>query len=482
MDRRGQGAQARGPQAARAGVPAHQGRPRPARRARSAGQARPAAVQRADRHPRSLPVGRATGPAAGQDPVAVPGAPGVNDGRPFTRRGTQADPARRQARPRRPPGHRSVASPDRQGHLSGAALRRATLREAFLAGANLTGANLENADLEGAKLERAILVGANLTRANLEGAVLTGANLSGAMVSYAQLTGAKLGGANLTDAVFTHAELDDAYLGGVSASSARFSNASMAGANLEDAVLRGAVLDETVLHRAIARNTDFTGGSLVKTNFSGADLTGAKLGGADIRHATFARAQLAGAILTGAKVAGLIGTGLPLGSIEVTWLDLSPAGDGTQRVENGVIPSVLTVGAVQLAVEDTRRRYFGRGDVLRNATLQFDSSAKVEIDSLFQNCTINVGVDTELVIGPSGVLADCEIVGAGCITVHGKFFEKASPGIVGARRLTVSARGAVVSTVAQSAEPTGFSFQSGCQLRIKIIPPGARPAGPERAR
>jgi uncharacterized protein YjbI with pentapeptide repeats len=273
--------------------------------------------------------------------------------------------------------------------------------------------------------------------------------------------------------VLTHAELDDAYLGGISAPSARFSNASLAGANLEDAVLRGAVLDEAVLHRAILRGADLTGASLVKTNFSGADLTSAKLGGADIRHATFARAQLANAHLTGAKVAGLVGTGLPLGTIDVTWLDLSPAGDGTQRIENGVIPSVLMVGALLTpAADDARRRYFGRGDVLRNATLQFDAGAKVEIDSLFQNCTINVGVDTDLVIGPSGVLADCEIVGAGCITVHGKFFERGSPGIVGARKLIVSARGAVVSAIAQSAEATGFAFESGCQLRVKIIPPG----------
>jgi hypothetical protein len=256
----------------------------------------------------------------------------------------------------------------------------------------------------------------------------------------------------------------------VSAPAARFSNASLASANLEDAVLRGAILDEAVLHRAIARNADFTGASLVKINFSGADLTGAKFGGADLRHATFARAQLAGAVLTGAKAAGLVGTGLPLGVLEVTWLDLSPAGDGTQRVENGVIPSVLTVGAVTTAVAESRRRYFGRGDVLRNANLAFDAGAQVEIDSLFQNCTINVGVETELVIGPSGVLADCEIIGAGCITVHGKFFEKASPGIVGARKLIVSARGAVVSAVAQSGEPTGFAFESGCQLRVKIIP------------
>ena len=85
-------------------------------------------------------------------------------------------------------------------------------------------------------------------------------------------------------------------------------------------------------------------------------------------------------------------------------------------------------------------------------------------------------------IGPSGVLADCEIVGAGCITVHGKFFEKASPGIVGPRRLTVSSRGAVVAAVAQSGEPTGFSFQSGCQLRVKIMPPGTPPVAKNSSR
>jgi uncharacterized protein YjbI with pentapeptide repeats len=366
--------------------------------------------------------------------------------------------------------------------LASAALRRASLREAYLVGVNLTGANLENADLEGAKLERAVLVGVNLTRANLEGANLTGANLTGAVLSYAQLTGAKLGGANLTDAQLTHAELDDAYLGGIGGAGARFSNASLAGANLEDANLKNAVLDEAVLHRAIVRNADLSGASLVKTNFSGADLSGTNLSNADIRHATFARAQLTGTRLTGAKVAGLVGTGQPLGAIDVTWLDLSPAGDGTQRVENGVIPSLLTIGAtsavkVGAAEEDVRRRYFGRGDVLRNATLQFDAGAQVEIDSLFQNCVINVGIDTELVIGPSGVLADCEIVGAGCITVHGKFFERAAPGIVGARKLMVSARGAVVSAIAQNAELTGFAFESGCQLRVKIISPAAVPAG-----
>jgi uncharacterized protein YjbI with pentapeptide repeats len=351
------------------------------------------------------------------------------------------------------------------------------LREAYLVGANLTGVNFENADLEGAKLERANLSGANLTRTNLEGAVLTGANLEGAQLSYAQLAGAKLGGANLANAVLTHAELDEAYLGSASALGARLNNASLVSANLEGAKLAGATLDDATLARVLARGADFTGTSLVKTNLSGADLTNANLTQADLRYATFARAQLAATRLTGAKAAGLIGTGMPLGSgIEVMWLDLSPAGDGSQRVENGVIPSLLMAGAVASsgsADGETRCRYFGRGDVLRDATLQFDAGAQIEIDSLFQNCTINLGDQTELVIGPSGVLADCEIVGAGNITIHGRFFERKNPGIVGPRQLSVSARGAVVSAIAQNPDHTRFSFETGCQLRVKIVPSGA---------
>ena len=51
------------------------------------------------------------------------------------------------------------------------------------------------------------------------------------------------------------------------------------------------------------------------------------------------------------------------------------------------------------------RRYFGTGDVLRNATLQFDQGARVEIDSLFENCVVELGEGTSLVVGKGGVLA-----------------------------------------------------------------------------
>jgi hypothetical protein len=197
------------------------------------------------------------------------------------------------------------------------------------------------------------------------------------------------------------------------------------------------------------------------------------LAGSDIRHANFTQAVIIGAKLTGAKAAGLVGTGSAPSAVDVTWLDLSPAGDGSGRVENGVIPTVLTLGATATAkpAADPRRRYFGRGDVLRNAVLQFDPGAHVEIDSLFQNCTINIGEQTELVIGSSGVLADCEINGAGSVTVHGKFFERQAPGIIGPRVVAVSSKGSLVCAVAKNAESTRFAFENGCQLRVKIVGP-----------
>jgi hypothetical protein len=228
--------------------------------------------------------------------------------------------------------------------------------------------------------------------------------------------------------VLSNAELDDAYLGGAKLERAQLVNASLTNASLEEA------------------------------NLSGADLRHAKLAGVRLTHAK----------LTGAKIAGMTGTGSDA-AVDAAWLDASPDGDGSTKLEGPRIDAALS--GRREAIGDGNRRYFGRGDVLRNATLQFDGGARVEIDSLFDNCTINLGEGTELVVGEVGVLSDCEIAGAGNITVHGKFFERQSPGIVGPRRLQVSARGAVVSAVAQHAELTRFAFERGCQLRMKVVEP-----------
>jgi hypothetical protein len=233
-------------------------------------------------------------------------------------------------------------------------------------------------------------------------------------------------------------------------SKAMFSNAVLAGAKLTKARLGGA--------------------QLTKADLGGADLSGADLGDVDARHATLVGAKLAGSKLTGAKVAGLIGTGAPLGEVLVTWLDTSVAGDGTGRITNGEIPALLT--GLREAAEATApasRRYFGHGDVLKNATLEFEPGAQVEIDSLFENCTINLGEDTKLVVGEAGVLADCKIAGAGSVTVNGHFFERESPGIVGAREVAVSSKGALVASVQQPEELTRFAFERGSRLRVKIV-------------
>jgi len=294
--------------------------------------------------------------------------------------------------------------------LRKASLKNASLREAYLVGSDLQEANLENADLEGAKLDRANLARANLARANLDGASLAGANLSGALLSFAQVSAANLTGADLSNAILTHANFEESALGAVKA-------------------------------------------------------TDADLRAANLRGATLTKANL-----TGAKVAGLVGTGTPLGEVLVSWLDTSEAGDGSGRITNGEIPGLLSgLRAPPVAATEQSRRYFGHGDVLKNATLDFDAGARVEIDSLFENCAINLGDGTELVVGAGGVLADCNISGAGSITVHGQFFERQSPGIVGPRELVVSNGGAIVASVRQHAALTRFAFERGSRLRVKIV-------------
>ena len=147
-----------------------------------------------------------------------------------------------------------------------------------------------------------------------------------------------------------------------------------------------------------------------------------------------------------------------------------PLGSKAVRFFAGILPS-----------EGDATRYFGRGDVLRDATLEFGAHSSIHIDSRFENCSLTLGEGAELVIGDSGVLKDCEIRGSGNITVHGRFFERNAPGIVGARSLVVSSRGAMVGAIQQAPEATLFAFQPGCRLRVKILQPAVQASLPEAA-
>ena len=202
-----------------------------------------------------------------------------------------------------------------------------------------------------------------------------------------------------------------------------------------------------------------------------ADLSGVDLSSADLRDAILVGAKLDAAKLTGAKVAGLVVLPGTVSVSQADWVDTSVAGDGSKRAQGDTLRQVFAKDEPVQPHAPTNRRYFGHGDVLRNASLQFDDGAIVEIESLFEQCTITLGKDTDLVIGKNGVLADCQITGAGNITVHGHFFERVSPGIVGAKQVMVTAGGSLVGAVEQPASPTRFAFEAGCNLRMKILQP-----------
>src|SRR5205814_9012054 len=134
-----------------------------------------------------------------------------------------------------------------------------------------------------------------------------------------------------------------------------------------------AIFADARLGEARMNGAKLIGASLHKAELARADLAKADLTDAGLRQASFSGAILQGAVMTGVKVAGLIGTGTAMADDEVAWFDTSPDGNGAARVSDGEIPAIITglarAGAVRALPPD--RRYFGRGDVLRNATLEF---------------------------------------------------------------------------------------------------------------
>jgi uncharacterized protein YjbI with pentapeptide repeats len=313
-----------------------------------------------------------------------------------------------------------------------------SLKRAGLAGIDLSGANLEGVDFGRADFE-----GANLDDAKLTGAVLTNASLRGASLKRATLERANLSRADLEGAQLTDARL--------------------ARACLERAALRGATLDRA---------------SLVEASLSGADLSDSLVSAADLslvdaRHAIFNGAVLNGVRFEGAKLFGATFDGAKVTTPRLEWIDVSAAGDGSQRLDPKRANGFLGGRRESVA---PKMRYFGKGDVLRDATLEFGEGSVIHVDSRFENCLIALGEGAELTIGKSGVLKACEIVGNGRITVHGRFFERASPGISGARSVTVSGSGAIVGGLEQAEGATLFAFEPGCRLRVKILKPRFRAA------
>ncbi len=363
--------------------------------------------------------------------------------------------------------------------LRGTNLKNASLREARLKGADLSHANCDKADFANAKLDSAKLDGANLKRATLEGASLVGGSLVGTCLSGVELSGADLSKAKLKQADLSHAEATAAKLTGADLEAAVLSNATFNEANMDGANLTRAVLHDCNLEQVSAYKARLNGASLLRSTLAMARLTGADLSDVDARQASFEEADLTAATLNGARLGKASLVNVKFDGAVVDSIDLSENGDGSERLTGQRAQRFLDTGKVEGDGDGTR--YFGRGDILRDAILEFGASSSIHVDSRFENCTLTLGDGAELVIGESGVLKDCQIQGSGNITIHGRFFERQAPGIIGPRSLVVSARGAMVGAVAQAPEATVFAFEPGCRLRVKILRPAEPQALPEAA-
>jgi uncharacterized protein YjbI with pentapeptide repeats len=307
-----------------------------------------------------------------------------------------------------------------------------------------------------------------LHRASLEGARLVGAKLGGARDTHANLQTAKLGGADLTGALLGHADLSQADLSTAVLANADLANANLEAANLDEAVLRGANLRDVQMGKASLRRSKLVSAGLVNVQLSSADATGADFSEADLRRANLSGARLDGATFTGAKIAGVVGTGASIDGLRAVWVDASVDADGSKRLDHGDAQGLLIGKIDDASANGVSKRYFGRGDVLRNALLEFGAGASVEVESRFEGCTISLGEGTQFVVGEHGVLDGCQIRGAGSVMINGRFEEAQSPGIDGANLVSVSARGTLIGAVAQPPERTAFAFEPGCVLRMKI--------------
>jgi uncharacterized protein YjbI with pentapeptide repeats len=347
-------------------------------------------------------------------------------------------------------------------------LSGASLREAFMAGANLEGAILKKADLDGAVLRSAKLKKADLSRANLEGTNLEGADLEKAKLKYAQLDSANLATTNLTGANFSQADLDSACLAVARGDGSNFARASLANASLDEATFKDAVFDEAVLKNVSARRTNFQGATLLEADLEKANCDATDFSRADLRRARFMQATFNKVIIDSARVFAIELGPLHADAFVAQRIDLSREADGSRWVN---LQRFLKNPSGAEDGEDQRmRRYVGPGDILRNAELSFESGAEVQVDGLLEHCELNMAEDASLIIGESGVLENCRVIG-GRVRVNGSFLERTRVGLDGPVELVVSKQGAVATTLQQPASETQFGFAAGCRLRLYIKDP-----------
>jgi Pentapeptide repeats (9 copies) len=244
--------------------------------------------------------------------------------------------------------------------------------------------------------------------------------------------------------------------------------------NLEDANLTGANLTEAVLTHALSEGVDLTDACLQGAVFDNTSLANSTLNRVDLRKSRFFNANLERATWTAAKLFGIEVAAEELRGVLADWVDFSVEGNDRLRVAGSELVDYYLrfkagLNAISALNSTRSKRFFGPGDVLRGATLEFREDCEVEIESHLENCRIHLGHGAILTVGSNGILEGCQIVGSGDIMIAGKFIEgSASPGIIGPRRLHIEKTGTVAAAVQQAFTLTEFAFEHGCSLSLKI--------------
>ena len=357
----------------------------------------------------------------------------------------------------------------------GETLERADLRQLDLSGLDLSGCSFRRADLRGANLENCKLRAANFSSADLREAFLSGADLREAVLQNADLEGANFNGASLHAADLSRATAAGASFERAGMSGARLVFAELDGANLGGAVLKGATLAGADLTEAYLGGANLGRASLLDARLLRANLEKADLTECDLRNANLTQANLEGCTLNGARLGGVRATPTQFAAVVADWVDVASDGADQRKTKGSEIAAHIEAAATGRVFgsagsgADGNRRYFGQGDVLGHAQLEFGEGSLVEVDSRFENCAITLKDGAKFVVGQHGVLEGCSIKGAGDILVHGRFAQAGDgPSIVGPRRVVVAAGGSLAATVLQPAEQTRFGFERGCHLRLTI--------------
>jgi uncharacterized protein YjbI with pentapeptide repeats len=275
--------------------------------------------------------------------------------------------------------------------------------------------------------------------------------------------------------VLANAEIRESDLSGANLAGADLKGARCDKVNFEEANIAGANLSEAELKESNAQGANFMNAILEGASMEGSNFENANFQGADLRFVELKKSSLKGAKLTGAKLFGIEVAADQLREISADWIDFSAEGNGSVRLSHAQLLEHFRsaksgiAGLAGSVVDGAPRRLFGKGDVIKNATLEFGEASIVEVDGRLEKCAITLRTGATLRLGPEGVMEACKIVGDGDIIVHGTFTENGEAGIVGPRRFTVGKTGAVTATVQQPPSMTQFVFEKGCYLRMKIL-------------